>query len=212
MNNKFLDILLLSSLTINLYSQEIERAKNGNYFYINNENIENNLKEDKYIIEDDWNVINDKNDLLKDSQKVYTIKVNNNSVNDNEILKEDIIDYGYTNQVIENDNYGYTNQIDNNDFGYISNDNNEDILNKEQMEEKIESRMIIEDFPKTLKPEISELNLSEENKEENIYNNYENTEVDNIIAPLIEEIREEKTIFENKKNSPINSSKNIIKK
>ncbi len=212
MNNKFLNILLLSSLTINLYSQEIERTKNGNFFYINNENIENNLKEDKYIIEDDWNVINDKNDLLKDSQKVYTIKVNNNSVNDNEILKEDIIDYGYTNQVIENDNYGYTNQIDNNDFGYISNDNNEDILNKEQMEEKIESRMIIEDFPKTLKPEISELNLSEENKEENIYNNYENTEVDNIIAPLIEEIREEKTIFENKKNSPINSSKNIIKK
>lgn len=199
MNNKFLNILLLSSLTINLYSQEIERTKNGNFFYINNENIENNLKEDKYIIEDDWNVINDKNDLLKDSQKVYTIKVNNNSVNDNEILKEDIIDYGYTNQVIENDNYGYTNQIDNNDFGYISNDNNEDILNKEQMEEKIESRMIIEDFPKTLKPEISELNLSEENKEENIYNNYENTEVDNIIAPLIEEIREEKTIFENKK-------------
>ncbi len=199
MNNKFLDILLLSSLTINLYSQEIERTKNGNFFYINNENIENNLKEDKYIIEDDWNVINDKNDLLKDSQKVYTIKVNNNSVNDNEILKEDIIDYGYTNQVIENDNYGYTNQIDNNDFGYISNDNNEDILNKEQIEEKIESKMIIEDFPKTLKPEISELNLSEENKEENIYNNYENTEVDNIIAPLIEEIREEKTIFENKK-------------
>lgn len=199
MNNKFLNILLLSSLTINLYSQEIERTKNGNFFYINNENIENNLKEDKYIIEDDWNVINDKNDLLKDSQKVYTIKVNNNSVNDNEILKEDIIDYGYTNQVIENDNYGYTNQIDNNDFGYISNDNNEDILNKEQMEEKIESRMIIEDFPKTLKPEISELNLSEENKEENIYNNYENTEVDNIISPLIEEIREEKTIFENKK-------------
>ncbi len=212
MNNKFLDILLLSSLTINLYSQEIERTKNGNFFYINNENIENNLKEDKYIIEDDWNVINDKNDLLKDSQKVYTIKVNNNSVNDNEILKEDIIDYGYTNQVIENDNYGYTNQIDNNDFGYISNDNNEDILNKEQIEEKIESKMIIEDFPKTLKPEISELNLSEENKEENIYNNYENTEVDNIIAPIIEEIREEKIIFENKKNSPINSSKNIIKK
>ncbi len=199
MNNKFLDILLLSSLTINLYSQEIERNKNGNYFYINNENIENNLKEDKYIIEDDWNIINDKNDLLKDSQKVYTIKVNNN-IKDNEILKEDIIDYGYTNQVIENNNYGYTNQIDNNnDFGYISNDNNEDILNKEQMEEKIESRMIIEDFPKTIKPEISELNLSEENKEENIYNNYENTEVDNIISPLIEEIREEKTIFENKK-------------
>lgn len=199
MNNKFLDILLLSSLTINLYSQEIERNKNGNYFYINNENIENNLKEDKYIIEDDWNIINDKNDLLKDSQKVYTIKVNNN-IKDNEILKEDIIDYGYTNQVIENNNYGYTNQIDNNnDFGYISNDNNEDILNKEQMEEKIESRMIIEDFPKTIKPEISELNLSEENKEENIYNNYENTEVDNIISPLIEEIREEKTIFEKKK-------------